>query len=63
MPILTINEVAKLLRIHRSTVSRQMKTGALGYIQIGSRKMVLKKDLLSFIENRRSLAANSPKER
>jgi len=61
MSILTINEVAKLLRVHRATISRLMGTGALRHIKIGSRKLILKRDLLAFIENRRSLAANSPK--
>jgi hypothetical protein len=35
----------------------------LPHLAIGSRKLVLEKDLLSFLENRRSLAANeSPRE-
>ena len=60
--ILTIKEVACLLRVHRATVSRLIGAGALPHLAIGSRKLVLEKDLLSFLENRRSLAANSPKE-
>ncbi|WP_419787251.1 helix-turn-helix domain-containing protein [Pseudodesulfovibrio sp.] len=59
--LLTIKEVACLLRVHRATVSRLIGTGALAHLAIGSRKLVLETDLLSFLENRRSLAANSPK--
>ena len=57
----TIKEVAGVLRVHRSTVSRLINSGALGHIAVGSRKLIPKADLLSFLENRRSLAANSPK--
>jgi excisionase family DNA binding protein len=60
--LLTINETACLLRVHRATVSRLIGAGALPCIAVGSRKLVLETDLLTFIENRRSLAANSPKE-
>jgi len=59
--LLTIKEVACLLRVHRATVSRLIGAGALPHLAIGSRKLVLETDLLSFLENRRSLAANSPK--
>jgi len=59
--ILTIKETACLLRVHRATVSRLIGAGALPCIAVGSRKLVLETDLLTFIENRRSLAANSPK--
>ncbi len=60
--LLTINEVAGFLRVHRATISRMIGTGALPFIAIGSRKLVLESDLLTLIENRRSLAANSPEE-
>jgi excisionase family DNA binding protein len=59
--LLTIKEVACFLRVHRATISRLIQSGALRHIAIGSRKLVLETDLLAFIENRRSLAANSPK--
>ncbi|WP_157917507.1 helix-turn-helix domain-containing protein [Pseudodesulfovibrio profundus] len=60
--LLTINEVARILRVHRATISRLINSGAFPCIAVGSRRLVLEKDLLSFIENRRrSLAANSPK--
>ncbi|WP_078063679.1 helix-turn-helix domain-containing protein [Pseudodesulfovibrio indicus] len=59
--ILTIKEVACFLRVHRATISRLVGAGALPSIAVGSRRLVLEADLLTFIENRRSLAANSPK--
>ena len=61
LTLFTINETAGLLRVHRSTVSRLISTGALGFIAVGSRRLIPETDLLAFIENRRSLAANSPK--
>ncbi|MBI9081898.1 MAG: helix-turn-helix domain-containing protein [Pseudodesulfovibrio sp.] len=57
--LLTITETARFLRVHRATISRLIGAGALPHIAIGSRKLVLETDLLSFIENRRSLAANA----
>ncbi|MBG0791704.1 MAG: helix-turn-helix domain-containing protein [Desulfovibrionaceae bacterium] len=59
--ILTIKETACLLRVHRATISRLIGAGALPHLAVGSRKLVLETDLLTFIENRRCLAANSPK--
>lgn len=60
--LLTIDEVARILRVHRATISRRINAGALSCVEVGSRRLILEKDLLSFIENRRSSAANSPKE-
>jgi len=59
--LLTIAETARFLRVHRATISRLIGTGALPHIAVGSRKLILETDLLTFIENRKSLAANSPK--
>jgi excisionase family DNA binding protein len=61
LKLFTIKEIAGILRVHRATVSRLITAGALGHIAVGSRKLIPETDLLSFIENRRSLAANSPK--
>jgi len=60
--LLTIKEVACFLRVHRATISRLIGAGALPHLAVGSRKLVLREDLLAFIDNRRSLAANSPRE-
>lgn len=57
----TIMEVACLLRVHRATVSRLIGAGALPHLAMGLRKLVPETGLPSFLENRRSLAANSPK--
>lgn len=51
--LLTLQEVADILRINRSSVSRLLKGGALPYIPIGGRKLVERCDLQSFIENRK----------
>lgn len=51
--LLTIEETAKLLRVHRATVSRMIKAGELPCVRVQSRKLVRKKDLLSFIDNQR----------
>lgn len=50
--ILTVQEVADLLRVHRSTVSRFVKSGELKSYALGSRKMFLEADVLLFFENR-----------
>jgi len=48
--ILTINEVADLLRVHRNTISTLINDGTLPYIPIGTREKRIKKiDLLRFI--------------
>ena len=50
--ILTIQEVAKLLRVHRSTVSRYATCGELKSYIIGNRRLFKEKDVLQFFENR-----------
>jgi excisionase family DNA binding protein len=67
LKLLTITEVARILRVHRATVSRLINAGALPCVEVGSRRLVLETDLQTFIDNRRrrrrSLAANeSPRE-
>lgn len=49
--ILTIQEVADLLRIHRSTVTRLAKSGEIKSYKLGSRRLFKYKDVLSFFEN------------
>jgi excisionase family DNA binding protein len=49
--ILTIQEVADLLRIHRSTVTRLAKSGEIKSSLIGSRRMFKDIDVWSFFEN------------
>lgn len=51
--LLTLQEVADILRVNRSSISRLLKCGDLPYIAIGGRKLVEHSDLLLFIENRK----------
>jgi excisionase family DNA binding protein len=49
--ILTIAEVAALLRVHRSTVSRHAMSGELKSHLIGTRRLFKKIDVLTFFDN------------
>ena len=49
--ILTIQEVADLLRIHRSTVTRLAKSGEIRSYKLGNRRLFKYSDVLSFFEN------------
>ncbi len=51
--LLTLTEVAEILRVNRSSVSRLIKAKELSYIRIGGRKLIDEADLLAFIENRK----------
>ena len=50
--ILTIQEVANLLRVHRTTVSRYAITGELKSYLIGNRRLFKEPDVWTFFENR-----------
>ena len=50
--ILTVQEVAEILRIHRSTVSRYAMSGELKSYVLGSRRLFKEDDVWSFFENR-----------
>lgn len=67
LKLLTMDEVAEILRVHRATVSRLLASGALSRIEVGSRKLVRESDLRAFIEsqiakNRSATANESRKE-
>jgi len=49
--ILTIQEVADLLRLHRSTVTRYAQAGTLKSYMIGSRRLFKESDVWSFFDN------------
>jgi len=49
--ILTVQEVAELLRVHRSTISRYAKSGELKSHLIGNRRLFKESDVWSFFEN------------
>ena len=52
--IITIAEVADLLRIHRSTVSRLAMSGELKSHLIGSRRLFKKEDVLMLFDNKKA---------
>ncbi len=49
--ILTIDEVAKRFRVHRSTVSRYAKSGQLKSYLLGNRRLFKESDVWSFFDN------------
>jgi excisionase family DNA binding protein len=60
--IMTLGEVAELLRIHRSTISRYAKSGELRSYQIGSRRLFKSEDVWLFFENQVAPECVSGKE-
>jgi excisionase family DNA binding protein len=60
--IMTLKEVADLLRVHRSTVSRYAKSGELRSYQIGNRRLFKSDDVWLFFENQVALECVSGKE-
>ena len=51
LKILTVQEVAIILRIHRSTVSRYAMSGELRSYVIGNRRLFKEVDVWAFFEN------------
>lgn len=49
--ILTVQEVADILRIHRSTVSRYAMAGELRSNVVGNRRLFKDSDVWAFFEN------------
>jgi len=49
--ILTVQEVADILRVHPSTISRYAKSGELKSYLMGSRRLFKKDDVWVFFEN------------
>jgi excisionase family DNA binding protein len=49
--IMTVQEVADLLRVHRSTVSRYAMSGELRSYTIGNRRLFKDEDVWAFFEN------------
>jgi excisionase family DNA binding protein len=50
--ILTVQEVANLLRVHRATISRYAMSGELRSYLIGNRRLFRESDVWVFFENR-----------
>jgi len=61
--VLTVAEVADLLRVHRSTISRYAKSGELKSYLIGNRRLFKAEDVLAFFENRVDMQYVPNKER
>ena len=49
--VLTIQETADFLRVHRATISRMISCGELPCIKVRSRKLILEKDVQAFIDS------------
>ena len=60
--ILTIQEVADLLRVHRSTISRYAMSGELKSYVIGNRRLFKDEDVWMFFENQAARECVSGKE-
>ena len=60
--ILTVQEVADFLRVHRSTVSRYAQSGELRSYVIGSRRLFKEDDVWTFFENQAAQECVSGKE-
>ncbi len=58
--LLTLAEVSKKLRMHKSTVSRHIKSGELVCCRIGGRKLVTRSDLKAFIDNSKGVDNGNP---
>lgn len=55
--LLTIDEVAQLLKVHRSHVFRLMKDGELPIVRRGTRyTRILRSDLMAFVQKYRKEA-------
>lgn len=52
LKLLTMEEVARILRVHRSTISRLIASGALPALSIRSCTRVRETDLRRFIDSR-----------
>jgi excisionase family DNA binding protein len=61
--IMTVQEVADLLRVHRSTVSRYAISGELRSYVLGNRRLFKKADVWAFFENQVAPEYVSWKER
>ena len=57
-PLLSLTKVAKILGVHRTTVSRYAYAGLLRCAQFGKRLMFEEQDVADFIESRKQLFDN-----
>ncbi|MCK4822489.1 helix-turn-helix domain-containing protein [bacterium] len=57
-PLLTLQQVAGLLGVHRTTVSRYANSGEMRCVLIGKRLMFEESDVVDFIKSRKQLFDN-----
>jgi len=60
--ILTVSEVAQMLRFHRSTISRYAKSGELKSYLIGNRRLFKSDEVWAFFDNQAVQKCVSGKE-
>ncbi|WP_408005365.1 helix-turn-helix domain-containing protein [Pseudodesulfovibrio sp. S3-i] len=57
--VLTIQETANFLRVHRATVSRMISAGELPCIRVRSRKLIREQDVRAFIDSQIGMTGES----
>jgi len=60
--ILTVQEVADVLRVHRSTISRYAKSGELKSHCIGNRRLFKESDVWAFFDKQKERGCVDGKE-
>jgi len=60
--LMTIQETADLLRVHRATVSRMIDYGELPCILVRSRKLIRMQDVQAFIDNQIGMTGGDSRE-
>lgn len=57
--LLTIQEAASFMRVHRATFSRMIYSGELPCIRVRSRKLIRMQDLQAFIDSQIGMTGES----
>lgn len=61
MPVLlTLDEVAQILRVHRNTVNHERRAGRLRVVRVGRRVLVDPTDLQNYINKQREATCPTP---
>ena len=58
----TVDEVAELFKVTRTTVYEWMRSGELAYVQVGSRRRVTRSAIDAFVKEGRPEAEEEPSE-
>ena len=48
-PLMTINETASYLRVHRDTVGKLLANGMLPYVVVGQRRRIRRSDVMAYV--------------